>query len=110
MTQDKIAKNLLEDKNCDTCQNLNNCTFDSKEYCGTSPLSESLRRISAKKCDHPPLPKYRTCKDWKPSEPYELLKKLTPILRRVYPNKIAADIVSVQPMDSTEIFRLKDDE
>jgi len=97
MHNNKIAKNLLEDKTCDNCNELKRCSFNGKEYCGPGPLSEDLRRCFAKECEHPPLPKERTCENWKLMEGSGILTRMFDVLRKQYPSMVASDIVGVWP-------------
>lgn len=111
MRTNKIAKNLLQDKTCNTCNELKHCTSDGKEYCGPVPLSEALSRLTADKCEHHPLPDERTCEDWKLRDPSILAEMILPIVRRTYPNMVAKDIVSTQLIEmDTDIYRLKNDD
>jgi hypothetical protein len=94
MTQDRIAKNLLEGKTCDKCEH-----YRDDEH---SPLSCSLWKL--------PLPVERTCEKWV-INPFGLLgpKILLPLVRRVYPSMIAKELISVQPSfdQKSSIFYLK---
>jgi hypothetical protein len=96
MTQDKIAKNLLEGKTCDKCEFFREDDAEKTKSCEIWKL---------------PIPTENTCEKWA-INPFNALitpKLLLPIIRRVYPSLIAKELVSVQPSfnATSNIFTLR---
>lgn len=95
MHQNEIAKNLLEDKTCETCEKR--FIISDGEYCCSKSGVDN----------HEPLPECNTCIEWKKS--MFVYSNLVPIIRTQLPTMIAEKIVGVQPMaeSSAGIFCLK---
>jgi hypothetical protein len=91
MTTIEIAKNLLEGKTCDTCAHglAGDCSYSARNI-----LERNLKS------------KDNTCDHWQVIDHNSLTKLLLPIVRTAYPNLIANQIVSVQPItaSSSDIF------
>ncbi len=77
-----VSKNLLVGKLCENCK-YKGCPLERQK-------------------------KYGTCTVWDKEDDLNPLKIILPLIRRVYPNTIANEIISVQPMASPTLSTDKD--
>jgi hypothetical protein len=83
MTQDRIAKNLLENKTCNNCKHYHEDDVEKTKDCEFWKL---------------PIPAENTCEKWEEAPFVFGPKILLPIIRTTFPSLIAKELISVQPM------------